>query len=108
MGKIAYLRAPRCRRFNLKKYGLTPADWDDLLAAQNGCCPICGIAEQKEVVVRKNGVYQRSSFVVDHNHQTSEVRALLCNTCNRMLGLAKENSTVLRCAAEYLGSFGDQ
>ncbi|QSM04369.1 hypothetical protein PROPHIGD43A-4_59 [Mycobacterium phage prophiGD43A-4] len=57
-------------------------------AAQRGKCAICGDAPE--------------SLVVDHNHETGAVRGLLCNNCNRCLGLLKDNIEVLTSAAAYL------
>lgn len=39
---------------------------------------------------------------IDHCHATGVVRGTLCNLCNRMLGSARDNPTVLEKAAEYL------
>ena len=42
---------------------------------------------------------------IDHCHTTGEVRALLCSTCNSMLGFAKDNPALLRAGALYLEIF---
>lgn len=39
---------------------------------------------------------------VDHNHDTGEVRGVLCNRCNRALGLLQDNLDVLVRAVTYL------
>lgn len=81
--------------YNLKKsYGLSLADYDAAVEMQGGVCAIC------ERGPSKHTKYHR--LVVDHNHETGEVRGLLCDLCNKMLGHAHENPDVLRKAADYL------
>lgn len=78
-------------RHLIRKYGVTLSMYEEMLAAQGGCCAICGKA-------------QKRSFDVDHCHQSGRVRGLLCTSCNRMLGHSGDNPDVLRRAADYLGS----
>lgn len=76
------------RRSHLKKaYGITPEDYDAMLARQGGLCAICRNA---------------AKLVVDHNHVTGKVRGLLCPECNQAIGLLKENRESLRNAVVYL------
>ena len=56
---------------------------------QKGLCAIC-----KERV--------GDALRVDHDHETGNLRALLCNNCNALLGFAGENSETLARAIEYL------
>ena len=82
-----------------KRYGITLQEYDDLLRSQGGGCAICGSED--------SGWDGR--FSVDHNHDTGEVRALLCNSCNRGLGFFKDSPDVLQSAKEYLlerGNYG--
>lgn len=76
-----------------KTYGITAEQYDALYKAQGGRCAICR---------RATGAARR--LAVDHNHQTGEVRGLLCKPCNRYgLGMfARDNPEVLDRAAEYL------
>ena len=39
---------------------------------------------------------------IDHCHETSKIRGVLCRNCNLGLGLFKDNSAVLRKAADYI------
>lgn len=86
------------RKYMLKKqYGLTLEAYDDLLARNDGKCWICGM---------DNG----RTLHVDHNHDTGEVRGLLCYKCNVLLGYANEDTALLRKAIMYLSGnkeFGD-
>jgi len=38
----------------------------------------------------------------DHNHASGKFRGWLCNRCNRVLGLLKDDPALLRRAADYL------
>lgn len=78
-----------------KKYGLDPDLYDAMLFAQDGCCAIC----------RKPSAECRRRLDVDHNHTTNKVRGLLCEDCNKMVGLAHEQTEILTRAAEYLTRF---
>lgn len=88
------------RRQNLRRKGLTPEQFDTILAAQNYGCAICGAKEPGG-----NG-----NFRVDHDHACCGgssscgrcVRGLLCNGCNSALGHMKDNAESLRKAADYL------
>ncbi len=79
-------------RHLLKTYGLTPEAYIQLFDAQHGRCAICGM--------RHSGWLD-----VDHNHSTGLIRGLLCPNCNKMIGLAKDDSRRLRKAAKYLASY---
>lgn len=77
-----------------KTFGLTQADYDALLAAQGGGCAICRRKPEK------------ISLHVDHDHQTGEVRSLLCFRCNGGAGQFKEDVDLLARAIDYLDSGG--
>lgn len=76
------------RRKNLKKYGLTPEDFDNMLRDQNDRCKIC---REEDIM-----------FHVDHDHKTGKVRGLLCSNCNTGLGLFRDNVAYLENAINYL------
>lgn len=65
-------------------YGISLAQYNDKLAAQNNCCEICKRPDNKTA----SGKIQ--NFAVDHNHDTKQVRGLLCHDCNKNVG-AVEN-----------------
>jgi len=86
------------REYLLKrKYNLSLEDYDKLIEQQDGKCAICNTENP-------GGHHKR--FVVDHNHKTGEVRALLCSTCNTGLGNFYDNPQILLKAAEYLFTNG--
>lgn len=82
------------RRASLKRYGLTPEQYEEMLEAQGGVCTICGGAP--------GPVGPASVLVVDHDHETNLVRGLLCANCNSGLGYMQDNPAILERAAEYL------
>jgi hypothetical protein len=41
-------------------------------------------------------------LAVDHNHETGQVRDLLCHNCNALLGMCREDKAVLLAAIKYL------
>ena len=85
------------KQYHLKnRYNITPEQLDNLYLEQNDCCKICGI--HKDDTSR--------GLVIDHDHKTMEVRGLLCNEHNLMLGLSKDNIEVLEKSIEYLKTKG--
>src|SRR5262249_48040161 len=80
------------RRARLKRYGISPAEYDELLAKQDGACAIC----------RRRS---KERLCVDHCHVTGMVRGLLCKDCNIALGHLKDDQAALVAALAYLGAF---
>lgn len=76
------------RRELKKKYGMTFEDWEKLKKSQGGKCAICERVPDK--------------LVTDHCHKTGKVCGLLCDRCNRGIGLLRDNSDLVGKAAEYL------
>ena len=72
----------------LRKYGLTPEQFRDMMDSQYGWCAIC-----KEPLLKPH---------VDHDHQTGRARGLLCSNCNTGIGLFKEDPIILARAIGYL------
>lgn len=88
-------RKQRYRRNQFpKKYGITPALYEELLDAQEGKCAICKtIAETNRYLC------------VDHDHKLEEVRGLLCDSCNLGIGKFQDNPYLLEAAARYLREY---
>jgi hypothetical protein len=84
------------RSYRQRKYGLTPADFEAMLCAQDGVCAICA---QPETATRGD---QLRSLCVDHNHDTGQIRGLLCSACNTGIGLLGDDVARLEAAASYL------
>jgi hypothetical protein len=70
------------------KYGLHPDDWVRMLIEQSGRCAVC--------------LDPMRQPVVDHDHTTGRVRALLCQHCNAAEGLLLGNPAKARALADYM------
>jgi hypothetical protein len=77
----------------LKRYGLTPQTYDEMLENQEGKCAICRCIPKVDT---------KRSLAIDHCHSSGEIRGLLCGNCNTMLGMAKDNIDILMNSMEYL------
>lgn len=77
----------------LKKYGLTIQDYYEILKGQRDKCACCG-----------RGAGTRG-WNIDHDHNTGEVRGLLCSGCNLGIGSLGDTLEGARCAVAYLERF---
>lgn len=75
-----------------RKYDLSLEDYVKLLLLQKKCCAIC--KRSREEI--------EQDFHVDHDHDTGEVRGLLCKRCNRILGVILDSTSWLDSALIYL------
>jgi hypothetical protein len=83
---------------NLKfRFNLSIDEYKQMLSAQGGKCAICEATENNTTGDRKDW-----NFAVDHDHKTGKIRGLLCNNCNRGLGLLQDSAELLLKAKEYL------
>lgn len=73
-----------------RKYGVTPQQFNAMVAEQHGACFICS---------RKFHDTELPPMV-DHDHDTGIVRGLLCNRCNWALGVLDVDRLIR--ALEYL------
>jgi hypothetical protein len=81
------------------KFGLTMDEYEEMKRASGGVCEACGDRETK---IAKGTL---ADLAIDHDHVTGEIRGLLCNRCNRILGIAKENMEYLQRAADGLRKY---
>ena len=83
------------RNRNLKaRYGITLAIYNQMLESQGNKCACCGAT--------KSTGFKTEALVVDHCHKTGIVRDLLCNDCNIVLGIVKENKDHLNFLIDYI------
>jgi len=78
----------------LKKYGLSYEEYQEMLKKQDYKCAI-------ESCSRKDGDFKRVLHV-DHCHKTGKVRQLLCSHCNTVLGKVNEDLILLQDLTLYL------
>jgi hypothetical protein len=74
------------------RYGVEPEHVQSLLEEQSGKCAICRTGDPENL---------------DHNHETGQVRGLLCGRCNRALGLFCEDAERMLSAIVYLQAWAD-
>jgi hypothetical protein len=78
------------RHYHLvRRYGVTAAQIEERISVQAGLCVICR---------RSLGGKPH----VDHDHETGEVRGVLCFNCNGGLGQFGDDAERLRRAIAYL------
>ena len=75
-----------------KLYGITREEYETLLEKQNGLCAIC-----------LNPPSERKSLGVDHNHNTGQIRGLLCSQCNVGISALDHGQEVVDRILKYLG-----
>lgn len=71
-------------------FGITGEEYNNLLSAQNSLCAICNKPEKVK------------RLAVDHNHESLKIRGLLCQKCNRGLGMFNDSKDLLAKAIHYL------
>jgi hypothetical protein len=83
-------RPSAMRKAHLRRaYGLSLEDYEQLVASHEGRCAIC---KHSEV----------GNLPVDHDHKTGRIRGLLCQRCNRAIGMFKDSPELCDAAAHYL------
>lgn len=88
----------KARGYTVKhRYSISGAEVRELIKQQEGRCAIC----MRQISFLKTGH-------VDHDHGTGEIRGVLCGSCNRAIGLFKDDIFVIREAAAYLENFQER
>ena len=85
-----------------KKYGIGLGEARDRLAAQGDRCAICRRAKNgRAVPAGKVSVWD---WCVDHDHDTGQVRGILCFHCNAAIGMLGDDPQIVMEAYRYLTS----
>lgn len=99
--KSCYKKTPAYKRerdrYYKDRYGITEAEYQGMLAEQDGKCYVCQ---------RKPGVRR---LAVDHDHAIEErkgkrasVRGLLCRACNEYIGHIRDDAKAAYRLMDYL------
>lgn len=87
LGRVSQCKRCLADNHRMRRYGLTPKQYDDMYEEVEGKCPLC--------------LKWYPALAVDHDHKTGIVRGLLCIGCNRALGYL-ENAAWRKRAIAYL------
>jgi hypothetical protein len=87
-------------RMRKNRSGWTREVFEQAWALQSGGCAICHVPLD---VIGHGATAVAADH--DHDHVTGTLRGLLCNHCNRGLGLFRDSIEVLLSAAIYLESY---
>lgn len=88
-------KAQTKRAHSLKTlYGMTVEEWEILFDSQDRSCAICSTTE-----------FGKRRPNVDHCHNSTRVRGILCNKCNQGLGLFNDDPELLKKASKYIRKF---
>ena len=77
-----------------RNYGMGFKEYEEMLFSQDGKCAICKAEPPKN--------QHKTRLNIDHCHTTGKIRGLLCDCCNRALGLMRDNKDLLQKAIQYL------
>lgn len=72
-------------------YNITLEELDKLIIEQDNKCRICNRSPNKD-----------KRLHLDHNHETREIRGLLCAQCNWYVGFIEKDPQILSKIKEYL------
>jgi hypothetical protein len=81
---LGYVYKQKANKYN------TDVDTIKTMFEKYKVCQICNQTDRRELCV-------------DHCHSTGKVRGLLCDPCNKALGLFKDSPELLNSAIKYLG-----
>ena len=91
----------RNMRRSARRIGLKPetviAHYFKRLDEQNSCCEICG----------RHVSSLNRRLDLDHNHNTLQLRGLLCTNCNQRIGLCWEDISILKKTIRYLEKYNN-
>ncbi len=87
-------RAKRAGKLEAQ-YGFTDLQYETMLIKQNYVCAVC-------LASPRSG----KKLSVDHDHDSGEIRGLLCHGCNVAIGFARDDPRRLRLLAQYLDKQG--
>jgi len=72
-GKVGICKTCTAEEKMLKRYGVSPKDYETQLRKQHRICAIC-----------KNPLTENHPLLIDFNCKTNEMKGLLCEMCDRL------------------------
>ena len=81
----------------MKKYGITQEEFLSQLEYQGGRCACCG----KVLLISKDHT-NPDAAVVDHCHDSNELRGIICHACNVGIGKLGDTQESVERAVDYL------
>lgn len=75
-----------------RRYGITKEQYEQIIAVQGGGCALCGVSQQPS----------GKRLSIDHCHNSTVVRGVLCEPCNVLLGSVEAKPGWIAQAQEYL------
>jgi hypothetical protein len=77
-----------------RKYNVTTEWYENKFKEQNGLCEICNKPQ-----------LHNKRLAIDHNHNSGKARGLLCDVCNRAIGMLNDSIEILESATNYLRKY---
>lgn len=87
-------RVARYFQMQLKKWKITEAQYNETWERQGKCCAVC-----------KTTTTDKHRWHIDHNHETGDIRGILCSNCNTALGLLHDNAMTVYNLYEYISKY---
>jgi endogenous inhibitor of DNA gyrase (YacG/DUF329 family) len=75
------------------KYGISSEQKEEMLQKQGYKCAVCETTKPTKF-----------GWHVDHCHTTNKIRGILCQFCNQLLGMAKDDVSILQQSIKYLNA----
>jgi len=89
-------RPSRLNKNHVRRYGITLAERDVLLAGQGGVCAVC----------KKDAPGPKKGWHTDHSPKTGKVRGVLCPGCNTFIGKIEASPERHAAALAYIAHHG--
>lgn len=77
-----------------RRYGITKPEYDDLYEKQDGKCPLCRCHLLHDI-----------DTCIDHDHDTGEIRGILCRMCNMVVSKFEDDDYADRVFKYLKGGF---
>jgi len=81
----------KIQAYRFSKYGLTSEDYDALMKSQDSRCAVCG-----------TDTPLNDKWCIDHDHETGNVRGILCKHCNLAEGHLFGNINIAKAMVVYI------